>query len=158
MSTQLTKSPQAGLPMVESDTLSLAFLLGEVQDRLLARLSDELTARGHPSVTPSALGFLGQLDCGINYASGIAEKLNVSRQMVAKTVAELEKAGWLVQEPDPERRNRKVIRFTADGERLMANARQVLADLDAHFEESCGPNFLDDIVKKLERLKKHVDT
>ena len=157
MSTELTKSPQAGLPMVESDTLSLAFLLGEVQDRLLARLSDELAARGHPSVTPSALGFLGQLDCGINYASGIAEKLNVSRQMVAKTVAELEKAGWLVQEPDPERRNRKVIRFTADGERLMASARQVLAELDAQFEEACGRGFVAELGKKLERLKTHLD-
>jgi DNA-binding MarR family transcriptional regulator len=158
MSTQLTSSPQAGLPMVESDTLSLAFLLGEVRDRLLARLSDELAARGYPRVTPSALGFLGQLDCGINYASGIAEKLNVSRQMVAKTVVELEKAGWLVQQPDPERRNRKVIRFTADGERLMADARQVLGDLDAQFEKAYGPNFVADISKKLERLKKHLDT
>jgi len=157
MSTKLTTLPQSDLPMVESQSLSLTFLLAEVQDAMLARLTEELAGRGHPGVTASALGFLGQLDCGINHASGIAEKLSVSRQMVAKTVAEMERAGWLVQEPDPRRRNRKMILFTAEGERLMADARQVLAELDLQVREACGPNFVGDIVKMLERLKCHVD-
>ncbi len=153
MSTELTRLPQSDLPMVESHSLSLTFLLAEVQDAMLARLSGELAARGHPGVTASALGFLGHLDCGINYASGIAEKLNVSRQMVAKTVAEMEQAGWLAQGTDPQRRNRKVIRFTSDGERLMADARQVLADLDGELARACGADFLPEVTRMLERLR-----
>jgi len=153
MSTKLTTTPQSDLPMVESQSLSLTFFLGEVQEALLAHVSRELTARGHHRVSASALGFLGQLDCGINYASGIAEKLNVSRQMVAKTVTEMEQAGWLVQGTDPQRRNRKVIRFTTEGERLMADARQVLAKLDTELARDCGADFLPDLARALARLK-----
>jgi DNA-binding MarR family transcriptional regulator len=156
MSTRWTTLRQASLPMVESRSLSLAFLLGDVQDALLAHLSRELAERGHPRVSVSALGFLGQLDGGINYASGIAEKLSVSRQMVAKTVAEMEKAGWLVQGPDPQRRNRKVIRFTAQGEQLMADARQVLASLDQRLASECGADVLPQVTQALERLKSNL--
>lgn len=153
MSTQLTTSPQPALPMVESQSLTLVFLLGEVNEKLLARLAEDLAARGHARVTASALGFLGQLDCGINHAAGIAERLGVSRQMVAKTVAEMERAGWLKQDTDPQRRNRKVIRFTPEGERLMADARQTLADLDALLARDCGAAFLPELITALERLK-----
>ena len=156
MSTKLTNSSQTGPSMVDSHSLSLTFLLGEARDALLGRLSRELGARGHLRVTASALGFLGQLDCGINHAAAIAEKLGVSRQMVAKTVVEMEQAGWLVQGTDPQRRNRKVIRFTAEGERLMADAREVLAALDAELARDCGPDFLPDLTIGLERLKSHL--
>jgi len=157
MSTELTTSPQPALPMVESQSLTLVFLLGEVNEKLLARLAEDLAARGHARVTASALGFLGQLDCGINHAAGIAERLGVSRQMVAKTVAEMERAGWLEQATDPKRRNRKVIRFTPEGERLMADARQVLADLDAQLARECGDDFLPAAMLALRRLKSRLD-
>lgn len=153
MSTKLTISPRPALPMVESQSLTLVFLLGEVNEKLLARLAEDLAARGHARVTAPALGFLGQLDCGINHAAGIAERLGVSRQMVAKTVAEMERAGWLKQDTDPQRRNRKVIRFTPEGERLMADARQTLADLDALLARDCGEAFLRELITALERLK-----
>jgi len=158
MSTELTTLPQTGLAMVESHTLSLAFLLGEVHDALLARLCEKLAERGHARVSAPALNFLGQLDCGINHASGIAERMGVSRQMVAKTVAEMEKAGWLVQDTDPKRRNRKVIRFTAQGERLMADARQVLAEFDQDLSREFGPEFLPALTGALHRLKQGLAT
>lgn len=153
MSTELTTLPQTGLPMVESHSLSVTFLLAEAHDALLSRLAERLTARGHRRITTSALGFLGQFDCGINYASAIADKLGVSRQMVAKTVAEMERNGWLLQSADPERRNRKVIRFTPEGERLMADARLVLAELDDHLARDCGQDFLPALAEQLTRLK-----
>lgn len=153
MSTKLTTSSQSSLPMAESYSLSLLFLLADVQDAVLARVAEQLAARGHAGVTTSALGFLGQLDCGVNYASAIAEKLGVSRQMIAKTVAEMERAGWLLHGADPQRRNRKVIRFTAEGERLMADARQVLAELDAQCASNCGSDFLADLAERLRLLK-----
>jgi len=153
MSTELTNSRETGLPMVESHSLSVAFLLGEVHAALMAHVAERLAASGHPGVTGSALGFLGQLDCGVNYASAIADRLGVSRQMTAKTVAEMERKGWLRQGTDPQRRNRKVIRFTPEGERLMADARQVLAELDAQCARSCGPGFVADLAERLRRLK-----
>jgi len=143
--------------MVESHSLSMAFLLGEVHDALMGHVAERLSGRGHARVTPPALGFLGQLDCGLNHAAAIAGRLGVSRQMVAKTVAEMERAGWLEQATDPQRRNRKVIRFTPEGERLMADARQVLADLDAQLARECGDDFLPAAMLALRRLKSRLD-
>jgi len=152
MSTELTTLLRAGLPMVDSDSLSLAFQLAEAHDALLAHLAAQLTARGHEGITVSALGFLAQLDCGVNQASAIAQKLGVSRQMIAKTVAEMERAGWLVQERDAQRRNRKVIRFTANGERLMADARHVLQALDEQLAQQRGSGFTSDLLNRLATL------
>jgi len=157
MSTELTSSRVTDLPMVESRSLSVAFLLSEVRDTLLTKLAEHLAERGHHGVTGAALSFLGQLDCGINYASGVAQRLGVSRQMIMKTAGEMEKRGWIVQSVDPERRNRKVIRFTGEGERLMSDARQALAELDACMEARCGPGFVDDIAEKLERFRTCLD-
>jgi len=76
--------------------------------------------------------------------------------MIAKTVAEMERAGWLVQERDAQRRNRKVIRFTADGERLMADARHVLQALDQQLAAQCGTGFTADLLDRLNTLTRNL--
>ena len=80
-------------------------------------------------MTPSLLSFLSVLECGINYGSEIARTLGVSRQMVAKTVKELCQLGYLEQVDDIGKQ--KKILFTQSGEQLIADARQLLADLDS---------------------------
>lgn len=116
--------------MAESRSLRLALILGHGQAALMAWLVGRLHARGHQGLTVSTLEFMGQLDCGINYASDVARALGVSRQMVAKSVTDLSCRGWLEQTQDPEKGNRKVIAFTEEGERVMSDARAILAELD----------------------------
>ena len=127
--------------MAESRSLGLALLLGRGRAALLAWLVDRLRARGHGALTLPALEFLGQLDCGINHASDVARRLGVSRQMVAKTVTDLAGKGWLAQRPDPDRRNRKIILFTAAGERVMSDARAILAELDETLAARLAPGW-----------------
>lgn len=121
--------------MAESRSLRLALLLGRAHAALMDWLVARLHTCGHKALTVPALEFMGQLDCGINYASEVARALGVSRQMVAKTVMDLSRKGWLEQSPDPEKGNRKVIVFTAEGERIMSDARTVLADLDTRLDD-----------------------
>lgn len=139
--------------MVESASLRMAFGLAAAHEALMYYLADRLAASGHAGVTASALGFLGQLDCGVNHAAEVARRLGVSRQMIAKTVSEMERAGWLRLAPDPDHRNRKTIRFTVAGERLMADARQALATLDTELEKTGGTGFCDRLLADLERLR-----
>ena len=47
-----------------------------------------------------------------------------------KVVRELERAGWLTTKTDTQLGNQRVIRFTVEGERMMALARQNLSELD----------------------------
>jgi len=137
--------------MVESLTLRLMFALDGAHDRLLGRLCASLAARGY-DVSPSGLGFLGQLDCGVNRASDIARRLGVSRQMVHKTVREMERLGYLRQEDDPDRRNSKRIVFTDDGIALMADARRDLQRWDAELTRMLGDDRLSALLRDLDRI------
>lgn len=152
LSTELSTS-RADLPMVESNALRLAFQLADVREALMHYLTARLSARGHAGVTASSLAFLGQLDCGVNHAAEVARRVGVSRQMIGKTVAELEQAGWLQVGRDPEHGNRKIIRFTAAGERLMSDARGALAELDTELDRACGTGFCGELVERLERIE-----
>ncbi len=129
--------------MPDSRSLALALMLGRAHGALMDWLVAGLHGRGHGGITASALDFLGQLDCGVNHASSVARALGVSRQMVAKTVTDLARKGWLEQQPDPEKRNRKIILFTAEGERVMSDARALLAELDARLDATLGPLWSD---------------
>jgi len=140
--------------MVESRALRLAVALMGAERALLDHLAAALGARGHADVTPSALGFLAQLDCGVNSAAEIARRIGVSRQMVSKTVREMAEAGFLSLAPDPEKGNRKQILFTARGRQLMADARRALADLDGHLGRADTPaaERLETLIARLETL------
>jgi DNA-binding MarR family transcriptional regulator len=139
--------------MAESRSLRLLLQLADTQKLLVEHVAHSLTALGYSGVTSGALGFLGQLDCGPNHASEIARHLGVSRQMVAKTVTEMEQKGWLEQVPDPHLRNRKVIRFTAAGEQLMSNARATLAELDEQLDREFGSGWIASLADNLTGLK-----
>lgn len=140
------------MPMVESRALQLVQRADAVMALITRHVSDELLARGYTGATPSILGFLSTLECGINHGSDIARNLGVSRQMVAKTVRELCRAGYLEQVSAGGRQ--KQIRFTLAGEQLMADARQVLAGLDRQFAKQLDAETVADTVQNLIRIER----
>lgn len=125
MSTRFTKK---GIPLVESQSLKLIQSASRLNDVITKYLSQRLVEKGFTSLTPSLLSFLSVLECGVNYGSEIARNLEVTRQMVAKTVKELCRLGYLEQINGTGKQ--KEIHFTELGERLMSDARQMLSDVD----------------------------
>lgn len=125
-------------PMLDSHSLRLVFATRRVHDALTGHVSRMLVERGWYSASPSVLRFLSELECGVNHASEVARRLQLSRQVVSKTVAEMSRLGLLRVARDPERGNQNVITFTEQGEDLMADARQVLAELDASLGDEEG--------------------
>jgi DNA-binding MarR family transcriptional regulator len=158
-STELTRrsdedDESPALTMADSRSLDLVFALARAHDVLLDYVARTLEERGYRGVTPPVLAFLGQLDCGVNVASEVARRLGQSRQMVAKTVRQLSELGYLEMAPDPERGNQKVITFTASGERLVAEARHILAAMDVQLDASLGETSLAQLVSALNRVQK----
>lgn len=148
MSTKLT---QKGTPMVDSQSLKLVLAAAKVHELTALYLSTSLKSKGYQYVTPTALNFLSTLECGINYGSEIARNLGVSRQMVAKTVKELCKAGYLAQ-VDGTGKQKEII-FTKLGEILMSDTRQLLAELDKVFNKEVGKNQLKAAASCLESIR-----
>lgn len=125
MSTKFTKR---GAPLVESQSLKLIQSASRLNDVITKYLSERLVEKGYTSLTPSLLSFLSILECGVNYGSEIARNLGVTRQMVAKTVKELCRLGYLEQIDSAGKQ--KEIHFTENGEYLMSDARQLLSEVD----------------------------
>ncbi len=148
MSTRLTKK---GVPMVDSRALKLVLGAAQVHELTTRYLSKSLKAKGYESATPSILNFLSTLECGINYGSEIARKLGVSRQMVAKTVKELSRTGYLEQVDGVGKQ--KEILFTETGELLMSDARKILSDIDTVLIEQLGRNSIETTVASLDRIQ-----
>ncbi len=144
MSTRLT---QKGNPMVDSEALKLVLSASHVQELTTRYLSQTLNAKGYEAVTPSILNFLSALECGVNYGSEIARSLGVSRQMVAKTVKELCRYGYLEQKDGVGKQ--KEILFTQNGELLMSDTRQILADIDKVLVKKMGLKSVQSTVENL---------
>jgi DNA-binding MarR family transcriptional regulator len=152
MSTKLTTT---NLPMAESQTLQLVLSAGQVNDSIFQYLANTLKNKGYQFASPSALSFLSTLECGVNYASDIARNLGVSRQMVAKTVKELCSAGYLAQVDDVGKQ--KKIIFTPNGEVLISDARQLLADMDKALESQFGRNTIPSTLANLTMIQNLVN-
>ena len=108
------------------------------QERMVAWLISCLSDDGFDGLKANQLTFLGSLDCGVNYAAALARSLGISRQAVHKTVKEMEKYGWLATRPDETLKNQRVIVFTAEGERMMARAREYFLELDDQLIQKFG--------------------
>ena len=144
MSTRLTNR---GIPMVESLALQIAQSAGALREAYADYVAAELAALGYAGTTAAVLQFLSILECGINYGSDIARSLGVSRQMVAKTVRGLCDAGYLEQVDGPGRQ--KQILFTERGERMMSDARRILAEFDERMRAQLD---VDDIKQAVEQI------
>ncbi|MGB7320209.1 MAG: MarR family winged helix-turn-helix transcriptional regulator [Albidovulum sp.] len=139
MSTKLTRtSPTAGYDLVDSHALALTQATESFRERMLVWLLSKLWNDGFEGLKASQLTFLGDLDCGVNFASELARTLRISRQAVHKTVRELEDVGWLVTRPDEALGNQRVIVFTEEGERMMSHARAHFLTLDTLLMQKFG--------------------
>ncbi|WP_233402836.1 MarR family transcriptional regulator [Marinomonas transparens] len=114
--------------MMESQSLQLMQSTSRLNDVMTKYIAQRLVEKGYTSLTPSYLSFLSVLECGVNYGSEIARSLDVTRQMVAKTVKELSRLGYLDQKEGAGKQ--KEIHFTEAGEYLMSDARKLLAEVD----------------------------
>ena len=147
MSTRFTKR---GVPLVESQSLQLIQSASKLNDVVAQYLTQRLAEKGYTALTPSLLGFLSVLECGVNYGSEIARSLSVSRQMVAKTVKELSAMGFLEQKNGVGKQ--KEIHFSEAGEQLMSDARQLLAEIDEMLFKDCDPEAFTTVIGALNTM------
>lgn len=74
--------------------------------------------------------------------------------MVSRTAADLSALGLLQIDQDLETRNQKIIRFTAEGERLVAEARKALVELDQALAQAVPADDLNRLLEALRRISR----
>jgi DNA-binding MarR family transcriptional regulator len=127
----------------EAVTLPLGQHLIKAQQWVSAGVLDLMAKRGHKRLAPSHLAFLANLDCGSTHASAVARRMGVSRQAVYRTTRELQAMKILDLVDDPDKKNQKIIRMTAHGTKVVADARLCLAKVEATLRERLGARNFD---------------
>lgn len=110
-----------------------------------------LAERGHPGVRPAHGFSLQAIGAGAT-ASQVAERLGVSKQAAAKTVAMLEDAGYVERATDPVDARRKVVRPTRRGTDLLDASAVAFTDVVATWAERVGSEDLEHLHATLRRL------
>lgn len=120
----------------------LTVLLEAASQSVLQRLHVRLRECGYDTVTEPHLVLFGNLDCGATHAAQIAQRMQVSRQAVSKTLRELQSLGFVRLEDDQARRNQKLVVMTEQGMQLALDAREQLHAIEAEIATEIGTEAL----------------
>ena len=116
----------------------LTVLLQAASQSILHGLIGRLKACGYTDITEPHLILFGNLDCGATHAAQIAQRMQVSRQAISKTLRELQSLGLVRLEDDPARRNQKLVIMTGRGMKLAIDARRSLEEIENLLAEQIG--------------------
>jgi DNA-binding MarR family transcriptional regulator len=124
--------------------------IGQLARDLLARFEDELIAATPPAADGSALRpvhnhVLRHLDLDGTRASVIAQRSGLTRQAITQIVDELEAAGVVTREPDPEDGRAKRIVYTPAGRAAFGESRAHIAAIEQAWREQLGDDRWQDL-------------
>jgi DNA-binding MarR family transcriptional regulator len=102
----------------------------------------DLAAAGHPDLRPMH-GFIFQaIGTQGTTAVELGARLGVTKQAAGKTIAALEKQGYVERAPDPADARRKAVRLTAAGLDVLARSARTFERVHAEWAAQIGPDRL----------------
>jgi len=106
-----------------------------LNERALARVNERGSA---PPLRPSHTNLLPHLDFEGVRVTELSRRLDISKQAVSQSVAELEALGVVESLIDPEDARAKLVRFTKKGAEAIAQGLSVLAELERELAARIG--------------------
>ncbi|MEV6536119.1 MarR family transcriptional regulator [Streptomyces sp. NPDC051639] len=135
--------------MARSPGAELALLLLGGFQSMVDDVHGELARRGHPGVRASHEFALRAIDEGADTASELGRRLSVSKQGAARTIAALEKLGYVEREDDPSDGRLKRLRVTGRGHDMMTLGASLFDDVRERWGAHMG-------LEQLESLETHL--
>ena len=138
--------------MSSSQGAELALLLLGGFHAMVDEVIDALGRRGHPGVRPVHEFALRAIDDGADTASELGRRLAVTKQAAAKTIAALERLGYVEREDDPADARRKRLVVTEHGRDMSTVGRALFDEVRARWAAEIGAEQLDVVQASLARL------
>ena len=140
------------MPPGERAGFELPLLLVGAFRSLIDELHRALSESGHHEARPLhgfALQAIGRDGCT---ASALGRRLGVSKQAAAKTVASLERVGYVRREPDPGDARAVRLQRTARGEEMLALSAAFFAAYRTRLTQNLGPRQVAELEDGLEEM------
>ncbi len=136
--------------MAEPD---LARLLLEASRALGTEIVATLEERGYPDARPGHAAVFMHIDrrSGTRLTD-LARRARMTKQGMMLVVDDLEQRGYVRRVPDSEDARAKVVRLTARGRRFVAEARRVVAGVEARARRELGDRRYEALRGSLEEL------
>ena len=117
----------------------IARLLLEAHRSLGGELLEGLSERGYPDVRPGHAALFMNIDrrTGTRLTE-LARRARMTKQGMMLLVDDLESRGYVRRVPDPEDGRAKLVRLTARGRNYVAEARRVMAAVEARARRQLG--------------------
>jgi DNA-binding MarR family transcriptional regulator len=138
--------------MARSQGADLALLLLGGFHSMTDEVIAELARRGHPEVRPVHEFALRAIDTGADTASELGRRLSVSKQAAAKTIAAMQRLGYVEIEPDPADGRRRRSRVTRRGRDMVAIGSALFDDVRDRWAERIGAQQLNALQAHLGQL------
>jgi DNA-binding MarR family transcriptional regulator len=124
--------------MASTDGADLALLLLGGFEAMVDDVVEGLERRGHPGVRAQHEFALRAIDEGADTASALGRRLGVTKQAAAKTIAALERMGYVERAADARDGRRKPLVVTAHG-------REMFDEVRARWAAQIGARRLDEL-------------
>ena len=131
---------------------TLGRLLFWAERAVVERSLERLRRAGHDDVSFAQLQLVQQLCLEGTRIGDLAERMRMSHQAVGQLVDALERRGLVRREPDPADRRAKVVVYTDDGRRLVADAIDVTLSVEREIAKRIGRGRLADLKDALSIL------
>jgi DNA-binding MarR family transcriptional regulator len=109
---------------------------------IIDEVHDELARQGHPTIRPMH-GFVFQA-IGIDGTTAVelAARLGVTKQAAGKTIASLERQGYVERAADPRDARRKTVRLTGKGVDVLDRSARLFDTIQTRWAEAIGEDRL----------------
>jgi DNA-binding MarR family transcriptional regulator len=116
-----------------------------------------LQARGYSGLRSTHTTLLSNMDLAGSSVTEAAERAGITKQAMGRLAAELEEAGYVRIETDPEDARVRVLRLTEQGNRLMLDSLDVMSELERRYADMIGATRLTAVLRGLSNFVAQAD-
>ena len=119
---------------------------------------DGLLARGYSGLRSTHTALLSNIDLAGSSVTEAAERAGMTKQAMGRLAAELEEAGYIRIEADPDDARVRVLKLTAEGKALMLDSFEVMTELEQRYARMIGKKQLSALLGGLSAFIAHAAT
>lgn len=118
----------------------------------------ELRARGYARLRATHTTLLSNIDLAGSSVTDAADRAGITKQAMGRLAAELQAAGFVRLQRDRRDARVRMVTLTRDGERLMLESLQVMAELQRRYARAIGSTRFAAALDALQRLVAHLES